>query len=162
MKNKSITIAVSANSVIIKLPANVQEEIEDVRSDRRSLDNCFDERENTWLMALIARVREETRNVCIVSFVSGGKKEIIRSNNAVNVGGVTWAAVVPGIPKCRGISESVAYARADIKTGHEAPWRRATLISRKHSAACTPTGLVGTRFITFCNEYSGAHAAFSK
>lgn len=47
--------------------------------------------------------------------------------------------LVSRIPKRQRISESSAY-EADIKTEHEPLWRRATLISRKHSAARMPTG----------------------
>lgn len=89
---------------------------------------------------------------------SRARKRNCSRNNTVNVGGVTRASpgLVVRIPnRKRGILESSTY-EADIKTGHEAPWRQATLISRKHSASPYAYGLLATRFITSCNEYSGA------
>ena len=71
-------------------------------------------------MAFIAQDETRNREQKGVSFPSfpAGEKEIIRVTTPLTL------AVVPGISKSRGIFESVAYARADIKTGHEAPWRR--------------------------------------
>lgn len=73
--------------------------------------------------------------------VSGAPGRNCPRNNAVKVSGVTSRGVLTEYQtgEAHGIFESGAY-RADIKTGHEAPWRRATLISRKHSAAHMPTG----------------------
>lgn len=70
-----------------------------------------------------------------------GKEFIIRGwerrncprNKAVNVGCATRATSFPEYQRGEEYSNR-SRTKADIKTGHEAPWRRVTLISRKHRA----------------------------